>query len=120
MSKRISELEEKAKEASERAKKLKLEERETILEHPELENYTPTMNFLKQIVGYPKLPGFKESKIELMVKEVYDKIEAEYKDDWESYQRTKVAQRVAVEEAEGAMNKANREWLAAKRAAEEH
>jgi len=96
----LAEFKRKAKAAAIRADLLRLDEREYLSTHPELEDYGPVMGALEKTCMYPKLDGFKPSKIELAVKAVHDKVKEEYKGDWEVYQRVKATKRGAVEEAE--------------------
>ena len=65
------------------------------------------MNALKKLVDHHPYTTGKPSHIELMVKEVHDKIEAEYKDDWEDYNRVQTAMHEAVTEAWDAKKEAS-------------
>jgi len=96
----LAEFKRKAKAAAICADLLRLDEREYLSTHPELEDYGPVMGALEKICMYPKLDGFKPSKIELAVKAVHDKVKEEYKGDWEVHKRVKATKREAVVEAE--------------------
>jgi len=80
----------------------------------ESKDYKPFIDALDRIVAYPRFPGYKPSKIELMVKEVRDKIEAEYKSGWEEYERVlnikkdKISSRAAAADEEAAVVVANK------------
>jgi hypothetical protein len=95
-------------DANVRAAELDVDWKEHALSNQELADYGPFMDALKKLVHYPRLSGFtgKPSKIELMVKEVYDKIEAEYKGDWEVYDRIQTTKREAVMAAHAAARNA--------------
>ena len=97
----IAELEKKAQEADAYAQELNVARDEHMHGSQELRDYKPYMDALKKLVEYPRLSGYtvKPSKIELLVKETHDKIEAEYKDDWEVYDREQTSKREKVTKA---------------------
>jgi hypothetical protein len=66
---------------------------------PESKDYIPFINALDRIVAYPRFPDFKPSKIELMVKEVRDRIEAEYKPRYEEYERVLAIKKQNISDA---------------------
>jgi hypothetical protein len=104
----IAELKKKAKDTNSLVEKLRVDWREHAFSSEELRDYGPFMDALKKLVEYPKLEGctYEPSKIELMVKEVHDKIQAEYKDDWEVYDSTQKMKREALTEAVNAARNA--------------
>ena len=94
----ISELEKTLLEANAHAEELNVNRLEHMNSNQEMRDYRPFTDALKKLVEYPRLTGYtcKPSEIELMVKEVHDKIEAKYKHDWELYDCVQAVKREAV------------------------
>jgi hypothetical protein len=68
----------------------------------ESKDYKPFIDALDRIVAYPRFPDYKPSKIELMVKAVRDKVEAEYKSGWEEYERVLIIKKDNIRAAHAA------------------
>lgn len=112
-------LEKKAQEADAYAQELNVARDEHMNGNQELRDYKPCMDALKKLVEYPRLSGYtvKPSKIELLVKEAHDKIEAEYKHDWEVYDSEQTSKREKVTKALAAARDAHvKAYCASKRA----
>jgi hypothetical protein len=79
----------------------------------ESKDYKPFIDALDRIVAYPRFPDYKPSKIELMVKDVRDKIEAEYKSGWEEYERVLIIKKDNIRAAHAAAREDNNDEAAA-------
>ena len=79
----------------------------------ESKDYKPFIDALDRIVAYPRFPDYKPSKIELMVKAVRDKVEAEYKSGWEEYERVLIIKKDNIRAAHAAAREDNNDEAAA-------
>ena len=94
----LAELEKKLLEANTRTEELRDDRKKHAESNIELRDYRPFLDALKVLVEYPTLSSDtrKPSKIELAVREVHDKIQAEYKDDWKIYNSIHTTKREAI------------------------
>ena len=82
----------------------------------ESKDYKPFIDALDRIVAYPRFPDYKPSKIELMVKAVRDKVEAEYKSGWEEYERVLIIKKDNIRAAHAAAREDDEAAAAKKKA----